>query len=188
MSAYIVNRSLIDALAKYATRRNFNIFPYIEYCGVTFDQKKAIAGNPSGYNDYSDLQQCQIIGRILWMENLRSVAHRYPQDDSSSRPGPVCGNIDATIEGYEFTATHCVRSVFPTALEALAACRELEYQSCETDDYEQSAACKIIQRIKDSAIFALTEDTGTGRLKSYAIDPREAEHRKAAKLLQEAAN
>lgn len=183
MSAYIVSRSLIDSLVRFAIRRRHDISPYLEYCGVTHAMISDIVGHPNEFNSYGGLQVATVIGRILWQENLRSVAHRYPDDTPSSRPGPICDDIDAAINSYELTVYHANRAVFPDAREVLKLISELDYQSCETDDWKTTPAYRILQRIKDSAISDITEDTDTRHIKRYALDPKEFEdHMRAERL------
>ena len=78
------------------------------------------------------------IGRILLDENVRSVAHRYNNriNDGERNAG--------AIYAYRPFAT-------PLApVEFLKACKCLEFQSCETDDYETTVAYRIIRACIDS--------------------------------------
>lgn len=81
------------------------------------------------------------LGRLLWIENLRSVTYRYPGDKSNDRPGPN-GLGDREIRSYTWT-----RREVPD-LWILAAAHCLSYQSCEHDGWEASEAKQIVDRIE----------------------------------------
>jgi hypothetical protein len=70
-------------------------------------------------------------GRMLWTENLKSVAARYPNDKSGERPGTF-GLSDKEIRGYEFTAYE-IPPLTPVEMAKAIDC--LEYQSCEHDGW-----------------------------------------------------
>lgn len=74
-------------------------------------------------------------GRMLWRENLRSVAYRYPRDTDGDRPGPA-NFRDGDVATYRFTPIEL--SMTSAELLSLVAC--YDYQSCEHDDWEQSEA------------------------------------------------
>lgn len=58
----------------------------------------------------------------------------------------------------EFQAHICDYKFKPkvlTAVEVLKACDCYDYQSCETDDYHETTAAKLVDRIRKSAIGKL---------------------------------
>lgn len=85
------------------------------------------------------------IGRILLTENERSVSHRYPGDVD------LPGTIGEEAADYTFRPVDPV----PAPLAILKACECFDYQSCETDDYRDSEACKIVDVIRSRAISRL---------------------------------
>ncbi len=105
MSAYVVRRSHIDALVRTA-----------------IDGPAAVEGSPpregSGrwhrwtvYHDHDhdhgyevSWQTADNIGRMLWTENVASVAYRYPADEPTNRPGPLDFS-DAEVEAYTYGYT-----------------------------------------------------------------------------------
>lgn len=91
-----------------------------------------ITGNP----DYCDPQR---IGRILWDENRRSVAYRYKEPVSTPEP----------FEWRPFDAKPLTLAGVIKAVECL------EYQSCETPDYDTREAARILRTIKGEAISRL---------------------------------
>lgn len=88
----------------------------------------------------------------LYQENIRSVRARYPDDSRDNLPGPtilplrlVVSNTDICNPGYML--------VKPIAILKMCAC--LDYQSCESDDWSNTVAYRLLDRIKDAAIQAL---------------------------------
>jgi hypothetical protein len=81
------------------------------------------------------------VGRMLWLENLRSVAYRYPNDESGSRPGPI-GLTDVDVANYTYTE----QPYRLTASQLKCALHCLNYQSCECNDYDESEAKAFIDR------------------------------------------
>jgi hypothetical protein len=84
-------------------------------------------------NDYAHIY------KTLAAENVRSVCHRYESDKPEEyahalRPA-LCGKTE---------------SVSPVVVLKLCDC--LDYQSCETEDWETTAACKLLRRIRNEAI------------------------------------
>jgi hypothetical protein len=82
-------------------------------------------------------------GRMLWTENLKSVAARYPNDKSGERPGTF-GLSDKEIRGYEFTAYE-IPPLTPVEMAKAIDC--LEYQSCEHDGWKRSVACRTLEKL-----------------------------------------
>lgn len=78
------------------------------------------------------------IGQKLLDENFRSVNYRYREKDKAER--------------FEYRA---VRSDDYSAVDVLKAINCLDYQSCETDDWDQSEAWAILDGVKDSMIRSL---------------------------------
>jgi hypothetical protein len=83
------------------------------------------------------------VGRILLDENVRSVNHRY------------CDRTDAdeknAASDYRFSRSS--RSFSPVQIIKAVHC--LDYQCCETDDWETTLAHKICQEILSAACHAL---------------------------------
>lgn len=78
--------------------------------------------------------------QILYLQNLVSVATRYPGDtemlgDPEYTPRPVVDPVDPVV--------------------VLKSCDCVEYQSCETDDYYTSLAYKILDALRRAVIAQL---------------------------------
>lgn len=77
------------------------------------------------------------MGFTLLNANVASVAHRYSSDAN---------------ELTSFTLSRKMRLDPPTAIAALKLCQNLNYQSCERDDWDGSLACKLLSRIERTLI------------------------------------
>lgn len=108
MSAWIVSRAHIDVLVQALTAD----------AGLT-------PGNPDE------------IGRTLWTENLRSVAHLYPRDGDGERPGPIDFK-DADAETYTYREPSKV--IEDGGILNAAHC--YAYQSCEHPGWADSIPAK----------------------------------------------
>jgi len=97
-----------------------------------------------GDEDYSDLTEIETmnrVGQILVDQNYRSYNHRY---DDGLEP-----------EVFEITGNDLKYTKRLTPVEALKALASYDYQSSETPDYEETAACKLADIIRHYAIEAL---------------------------------
>lgn len=93
------------------------------------------------------------IGQILWSENNRSVNYRYDEQ----KPNP------------NYKHTHSYR-LTPPPLHIIKLCDCLDYQSCETPDWNTTEAHAVLQYIRERAIHELPgyEDAPWGVLTSLA--------------------
>lgn len=88
------------------------------------------------------------LGKTLAAENVRSMQARY-----GSR-------LDENETGFAERYTFAELSVIDAAkylrpIQVLKLCDCYDYQACETDDYYESAAAKIIHQIRSLAICKL---------------------------------
>lgn len=125
MSAFIVGHDHIDALVSFA------ILKRISYWDG--DQKKRI--------DITHTNATEV-GRILLSENTSSVACRYMD------------RLDEEERAVTETYTFRLWSPVPMT-HIMKACNCLDYQCCETDDWEQTVACRIVDEIRQGAINSL---------------------------------
>jgi hypothetical protein len=117
MSAFVVSKKHIDSLVKYAVVNDTEVF---------------IKGK--GWLHFKDGNNADAFGRILWNENIKSVAYRY---------------ADEPFHKKEYKFEDC--EILP-AVQIIKACHCLEYQSCETKRYERTVAYKIVKAIEGTAI------------------------------------
>lgn len=122
MSAFIVDDMHINAIVTYAADKR-----------ISYWEKKT--GNRVEVTAFN----AEEVGRILMAENVRSVVARYGDGLEDTEV-----NADAAYQ-YRLFATPL------TAVEIIKACNCLEYQSCETDDWEETLAWEILNRVKSHA-------------------------------------
>jgi hypothetical protein len=117
MSAFICSDMHINAIVNYAADKR------ISYWLKNGERVEITAFN------------AEEVGRILMAENVRSMVARYG---------------DSLEEGERNADSDYRYALFPTpltAVEVIKACHCLDYQSCETEDWETSLACEILSRI-----------------------------------------
>jgi hypothetical protein len=88
-----------------------------------------------------------LVGKMLWLENIRSVAHYYAMP--TRKPDDLAMYAAKAVQ-YEFT---------PLPLEPIQARKIVDcydYQTCEHDAYETSAARALIAELEK----ALPVDNG----------------------------
>ena len=118
MSAWIVNRNHLDLLLT-----------------------AALAWGLLDADDANDM------GRLLWKENLASVAYRYPADHDGQRPGPR-GFRDHDVHTYRFRRYpgRVDPDVVATAADSLA------YQSSEHPGWATSTAHRWVTDLTEQAL------------------------------------
>jgi len=149
MSAYICDPRTIDYLVQWASNtRDLSVylpdgFPVTEY-------ERARSGNRLNLRELTPDE----LGAILLAENVRSVSARYPRDSFDDLPGP-CDK--SRVEAYRFQpVSHQLAAWVVKAADCL------QYQSCESDDYEQTLGYKVVQAIREAAIRHLVVDAPWG--------------------------
>lgn len=150
MSAWIVSKTHIDALV---------------HAGIDAEMVR-----PDEADEF---------GRMLWRENLASVAHRYPYDKDGERPGPISFR-DADVDTYTFEyldgGPGASRKA-PGVVYMAAAC--YDYQTCKHPEYDGSKAelfaralCKLTEDIRhDGGPWGVAD-----RSAFLAITASESEH------------
>jgi hypothetical protein len=93
-----------------------------------------------------DPEEADATGRMLWRENLASVAYRYPDDIDGDRPGPLSFK-DSDVDTYEFR--NYPGRVDPQVVEFAAL--SLRYQSCEHPGWPSSQASAFVARLHTAA-------------------------------------
>lgn len=121
MSAWVVTKHHIDVLVSAAVERGITI---------RFARVGAVVPVTS--------ENATFVGRMLLRENIASVVHRYR----------LCGTDEAfeylrDLVRYNFTFYPAVR---PSAVAQAVEC--YDYQSCEHDGYETSAAAFFVSQLK----------------------------------------
>lgn len=109
MSAYFVDKSVIDALVTAADR----IHPMSHGKATT-------------------------LGRVLWRENVFSLAYRYPATETQ------WANEFARAADYTFEINRLENSA------VLDAINEYDYQSCEHPGWEKSASFRFMIALREA--------------------------------------
>lgn len=99
-------------------------------------KKVWLGGKSAGPGDFKAIYE------TLAAENVRSVCHRYDDD----KPENYADFVNARGVKPEVI-------VDPVSIIKLAQC--LDYQSCETDDWKDTQACRILKGVIAAAIDAL---------------------------------
>ena len=142
MSAYICNPEHIGILAAYAAVNDCAVYEW-------------------RMND--SILTAQNVAKGLALENIRSVAHRYPNDEDGHRPGPCLKDADI-IEACQIYAGHFAKRLGGVIVMAedvlepiqiIKLVRSLDYQSCETDDWPLTLAARQLEWIMGEAISRL---------------------------------
>lgn len=138
MSAFIVPKEHIDLLVTAGLRQPTHR-----------DRLRWYWGNPTKTREL-DPATAHDVGQMLWGRNLASVAYRYPNDVSGTRPGPNDFQ-DSHVTQYRF------QRIMGTLNEAtvLKAIQCYEYQSCEDPDWEGSEAKAFCETLLSSSISRL---------------------------------
>lgn len=91
-----------------------------------------------------------MLGQALIEENLKSIHARYPDtvEDPENTPGPIAQYCHESYKHPHVTTRL-------TAVEALKAIICYEYQSCEHDEWNESAVKEFCDRLKHKLIGVL---------------------------------
>ena len=108
---------------------------------------KYVDGLPPDVLRLSGAALATAYANILYAENIRSCATRYPGDTLSGLPG-----ISDKPDQIEVTAHDAVMASYRLpAVAILKMCDCLEYQSCETEDYRLTVAWDLLNKIRRAA-------------------------------------
>jgi hypothetical protein len=107
---------------------------------------------------------------VLLDENIRSLEHRYPHDPDMTEGANLYVRHEAPASELIARAL-AVRparqrkfdgelSVKLLATQIVKACDCYDYQACETDDYPQSEAAALVEKVREQAIEIGGEKSG----------------------------
>ena len=150
MSAYICSVDHFKVLAVFASHRR------CDWCDWRVDPRyiKGLTHPEAAKRGIENLTQSEIAtlyADTLYQENIRSVRERYPDDAWDELPGPTVKPAHLIVDRMDFE--HRKYRLGPVAI--LKMCDGLEYQACETEDWEQTAAFRLLQAIRRATIRAL---------------------------------
>lgn len=152
MSAFICNPDHIKALALFSvTGRN-------EPAISTRWLERELEGQPAELRaqvTWGDRQNiAETVANILHAENIRSVSYRY-EEPATYADGMSTDNLPGLCERPELITVSASEAFNPPVtnpVHILKMCSCLEYQSCETEDYRETVAYKILEAIRATAI------------------------------------
>lgn len=136
MSAYICNPEHFGILAAYAAAHDCALYDWKNV------DKRITAQN---------------VAKNLALENIRSVAYRYPNDKDGERPGP-CLKDAQIVEAAAIYAAYFVdhpQAIRPMQIIKLCDC--VDYQSCETPDWITTKAWRQLEWLKSAALHNMPE-------------------------------
>ena len=149
MSAYICDPRTIDYLVTWATHTRDLSIRLRDDETTPFDAV-ARSGNRLNLRNLTPND----VGQILFDENIRSVSARYDGESLDTLPGPV---DKSRVLKYRFSPV--AHQLAPWVIKS-AQC--VEYQSCETSDYYETLAYRVLQAIREAAIRHFTVDAPWG--------------------------
>lgn len=130
MSCYIIDKKDMKKI----------VLAFRQFAAAQHTYKVRIPGD-EGYSDLTEIETMSRVGQILVDQNYRSVNYRY---DDRLEP-----------EVFEITGNDLKYTKRLTPVETLKALASYDYQSSETPDYEETAACKLANLIRHYAIESL---------------------------------
>lgn len=104
-----------------------------------------------GLENFNPHELATLYADTLFQENIRSVRTRYPNDKRDDLPGPCILPLHMIVQTSHFNDCRWVLD----QVAILGMCAGLEYQSCETEDWEQTVAHRLLRAIEKAAIRAL---------------------------------
>lgn len=138
MSAFIMRTDVLISLGAFAARgghsRNGVQPGYLQY-----HSEKLARECPK---DPTRTELASYYATVLYRENIRSVNERYPGDEIPD-------------DEIKITITALSRNGGIPAIDVLKHLDCLEYQSCETDDWESTPAHALLNLIRRAAIKSL---------------------------------
>lgn len=148
MSAFICGQDHFIAIAVFAANRHrseWRVDPrYVE--GLTHPE-----AGLRGLENFNDYELATLYADTLFQENIRSVRARYPEEKRDDLPGPCILPLHIVVRSEHFALGKWRRS----PVEILVMLDSLEYQSCETDDWKETVAYRLLNAIRRAAIRSL---------------------------------
>ncbi len=141
MSAYIVDRNHILFLVLAAQSRRLN--PHGDFSWHHNNTTHRLSGH--AYDRAAE------VANMLWMENVKSVAHRY--GDAGGLPGPKDQNY--TVRPHHFKRDIPIEITTFDPVQVLKSIACYSYQTCEHEGWPVSEAHEFCRALKSCAIHAL---------------------------------
>lgn len=133
MSAFVVSSQHINRIVNAIPARDLSYYQ-------SFLNDLPTAGHP-----WTDSRARAALGGILDFQNIRSVCYRYSDLQADTARQHMAGE-----SAYRYAPT---APQPPVAV--LKLINSLEYQSCESPDWEQTRAYAVLERIRSDLIYKL---------------------------------
>ncbi len=166
MSAYVVDKSEIDLLVRFALEGTRSLIQGQKFQWWEVDAEGKFAGwrYLDRYADGTDPAKVtpSQFGQILVSENVASVSHRYSEPGRVVYYGPEAAASMEDTEDEDLPGP-CDRYVYAdpgrtmTPGELFAAIDCLDYQSCEHDGWETSEAYAILRTLREAGCRIVTQ-------------------------------
>lgn len=144
MSAFIVSKEHIDAMVSLGVHGPSDRERHAgEGFSVRWNANESVSEWESKELRFDNTDE---IGEMLVLENVKSVSHRY--QDNEDLPGQIEPYYN---EYYKFSPL--IKR--PTAVEGLKLIACYEYQSCEHSEWETSEAKRFCEALRDHLINSL---------------------------------
>ena len=144
MSAHICGPDHFIALAAYAVGISTRGYPGSGHRRVELDFLQRFGGVQA--EEDTPAKAAETWANVLYRENIRSVLTRYPNDTFETAPGLL-----DKPKAIRIPAGSVWSSPVTDPVEILKLCDGLEYQSCETEDWETTPAYALLQAIRKAA-------------------------------------
>ena len=130
MSAHIVDDNVINSVINFIKMNN-------RYAEVRYSHNAFIQSFEINASHRDSEKNCQSVAQILLNENYKSVNARYSEKNS--------GTIKYKNE-KSITLAQCASNI-----------KNIEYQSCEHNDYYETEGYKALTSLKDSLLSIVSE-------------------------------
>lgn len=153
MSAFIVDKAHIDALVRVALEgptdldHRRELWYSLHWQGADGESREIMPGVDDGTPLHPSYCTCDALGKMLWNENHRSVAYRYPDEQDG-----WLGTDHEDVALYRYQHSQAPKL---SAVGALKAIRCLDYQSCEHPQWEDSEAKRFLDVLTLNLISVL---------------------------------
>jgi len=154
MSAFVCGPDHFKALALFATSRGNWGYPRVDPRLVRGLVNHIVGLNPTiskPPEQWGRTRLASAYADVLYKENIRSVGERYPDDTRDTLPGPIVKPLHIVVSGED--ESNASLRLPPVSILKMLDC--LDYQSCETNDWTETLAYRLVHHIRSAAISDL---------------------------------
>lgn len=155
MSAWICSHLHLKALAIYATNKTGNTFGRAtknEHGEYDLSKCETVEDFPLVHLNFDteghDLSDATTVARILMTENIKSVCHRYDEEETKY----YFDELSVDITPADWARVKAIR-LTPVELIKLIHC--LDYQSCEHSGWNDSLAKRILDELEAILVYQI---------------------------------